>query len=72
MKNGLCRKCICCSNCISLKLSNVCLYIKRRWVEVYTSNGIVVKVLDSNPAIPGSKLLGDSKVNSAFHSYEVD
>ena len=34
MKNGLCRKWICCSNCILLKLNNVCSYIKRRWVSL--------------------------------------
>ena len=34
MKNGLCRKLICCSNCILLKLNNVFSHIKRRWVSL--------------------------------------
>ena len=34
MKNGLCRKLICCSNCVLLKLNNVYSYIKRRWVSL--------------------------------------
>ena len=36
------------------------------------SNDLVIKVLDSNPGIPGSKPLGGSKVNSAGHPSEVD
>ena len=34
MKNGLCRESICCSNCISLKLNNAWLFLKRRWVGI--------------------------------------
>ena len=34
MKNGLCRKWICCSNRILVKLNNVCSNIKRRWVSL--------------------------------------
>ena len=36
------------------------------------SNGLVVKALDSQPRGPGSKPLGGPKVDSAFHSSEVD
>ena len=36
------------------------------------SNDLVVKVLDPNPEIPGSKTLGGSKVNSAVHPSKVD
>ena len=36
------------------------------------NNDLVVKVLDPNPGIPGSKPLGGSKVNSAVHRSEVD
>ena len=34
MGNGLCKKWICSSNCILLKLNNVCSYVKRRWVSL--------------------------------------
>ena len=36
------------------------------------SNGLVVKVLDSNPGVPFSKPLGGSKVDSAFHPSAVN
>ena len=36
------------------------------------SNGLVVKVLDSNPGVLCSKPLGGSKVDSDFHPSEVD
>ena len=34
MKNRWCRKWICCSNHILLKLNSVCSYIKRKWVSL--------------------------------------
>ena len=36
--------------------------------------GWVVKALDSqsNPGVPSSKQMGGSKVNSAFHPFDVD
>ena len=40
---------------------------------VIWTNGQVVKVLDSQSrGVPCSKPLGGSKVDSAFHPYEVD
>ena len=33
---------------------------------------VVVRLLDSNPGVPGAKLLDGSKVNLAFHSSEVN
>ena len=33
---------------------------------------IPIKVLDSQSVVQGSKLLGGSKVNAAFHPSEVD
>ena len=36
------------------------------------SNGLVVKALDSHQEVPCSKPLGGSKVDSGFHTSEVD
>ena len=37
-----------------------------------TNYGLVVRALGSQFRVPCSKLLGDSKADSAFHPFEVD
>ena len=49
---------------ISCYLASVLLFL---W-----SNGVVVKVLDSQSGDPSSKELSGSKVDSAFHPSEAD
>ena len=46
MKNGLCRKWICCFNCILLKLNNVFSYIKRK---------SLTEAWPTGPVMPGYK-----------------
>ena len=70
MKNGLCRKLICCSNCILLKLNNVCSYIKRRWVSLNEQWPLRCRI--PNPGVLDWEQLGGSKVNTAILLPEVD
>ena len=58
---------------------NVCLFVRLIWNAFCSNfgsffcsfNGLLLKVLDSQSRGPSSKPLDGSKVDSAFHSFEV-